>query len=69
MEKAMRFCEEKNFQQVHLSTFAGLDPARHLYEKWGFQLVEEKALKEWPANYQLLPCWARYAWTAVRTVG
>ncbi len=39
--------EEKNFQQVHLSTFAGLDPARHLYEKWGFQLVEEKEGDTW----------------------
>jgi GNAT superfamily N-acetyltransferase len=39
MGEAMRFCAEMNFQRVHLSTFAGLDSARHLYEKWGFRLV------------------------------
>jgi len=37
----MRFCEEKNFQRVHLSIIVSLDSARHLYEKWGFKLVEE----------------------------
>ena len=44
---AMRFCEEKNFQRVYLSTFAGLDSARHLYEKWGFELLEENEGNTW----------------------
>ena len=44
---AMRFCEEQNFQRVHLSTFAGLDLARHLYEKWGFKLVRENESNTW----------------------
>jgi len=47
MGEAMRFCEERNFQWVHLSTFAGLDSARHLYEKWGFKLVEEYEGDTW----------------------
>jgi ribosomal protein S18 acetylase RimI-like enzyme len=47
MGAAMRFCEQQNFQRVHLSTFAGLDSARHLYEKWGFKLVEEKEGDTW----------------------
>ncbi len=47
MEEAMRFCEDKNFQRVSLSTFAGLDSARHLYEKWGFRLVEEHESDTW----------------------
>ena len=41
IKEAMRFCEEKNFQRVYLSTFEGLDSARHLYEQWGFKLLEE----------------------------
>jgi len=45
--EAMRFCEEKNFQRVCLSTFAGLDSARHLYEQWGFKLLEEKVGNTW----------------------
>jgi ribosomal protein S18 acetylase RimI-like enzyme len=47
MGKAMRFCEEKNFQRVSLSTFAGLDSARNLYERWGFRLVEEHESDTW----------------------
>jgi len=31
-----------NFKRLYLSTFAGLDPARHLYEKFGFVLGEEQ---------------------------
>ena len=45
--EAMRFCKEKNFQRVYLSTFAGLDSARHLYEQWGFKLLEEKVGNTW----------------------
>ena len=47
MGEAMRFCEEQNFQRVSLSTFAGLDSARYLYEKWGFRLVEEHESNTW----------------------
>jgi len=47
MEKAITFCKEKKFAKVYLSTFAGLDAARHLYEKWGFILIEEKEDCTW----------------------
>ena len=47
MGEAIRFCEEQNFQRVYLSTFAGLDSARHLYEKWGFKLVVEHESDTW----------------------
>jgi GNAT superfamily N-acetyltransferase len=45
--EAIRFCEQKDFQRVFLTTFAGLDPARHLYEKWGFKLIEEEENNSW----------------------
>ena len=45
--EAMLFCEEKNFQRVQLSTFAGLDSARHLYEQCGFKLIEENESNTW----------------------
>jgi hypothetical protein len=32
---------------VSLSTFAGLDSARHLYEKCGFRLVKEHESETW----------------------
>ncbi len=47
MGEAMHFCEEHNFQRVSLSTFAGLESARYLYEKWGFRLVEEHESETW----------------------
>ena len=47
MGEAMRFCEEKKIQRVQLSTFAGLESARHLYEKWGFKLVGEYESETW----------------------
>jgi GNAT superfamily N-acetyltransferase len=41
MEAAMSFCREKSYRYVHLTTFAGLKAARHLYDKHGFKLVSE----------------------------
>jgi hypothetical protein len=32
---------------VYLTTFVGLDPARHLYEKWGLILCEETEDNTW----------------------
>jgi GNAT superfamily N-acetyltransferase len=42
MEAAMRFCREKGYRRVHLTTFAGLKAARHLYDKYGFQVISEQ---------------------------
>ena len=47
MREAMSFCERQHFKRVYLTTFAGLDAARHLYEKWGFRLLEEGEDAHW----------------------
>jgi len=47
MKQAMTFCEQNEYNRVYLCTFQGLDSARHLYEKYGFRLTEEKTGKYW----------------------
>jgi GNAT superfamily N-acetyltransferase len=47
MREAMEFCRRKRFHRIYLETFAGLDVARHLYEKWGFTLSEEREGSQW----------------------
>jgi len=47
MEQAVSFCEEVGFEKAYLWTFQGLAPARHLYEKFGFRLVEERPGEQW----------------------
>jgi ribosomal protein S18 acetylase RimI-like enzyme len=42
MDAAMGFCREKGFERVYLTTFKGLNAARHLYEKHGFILQSEE---------------------------
>jgi GNAT superfamily N-acetyltransferase len=43
----MDFCRDHDFPRVYLWTFAGLDAARHLYQREGFMLVEEKRGTQW----------------------
>jgi GNAT superfamily N-acetyltransferase len=47
MDVAIDFCRERRYKKVYLWTFAGLDAARHLYEKCGFELVEQSAGNQW----------------------
>lgn len=47
MQQAISFCKEVGFGKVYLWTFHGLEPARHLYEKFGFQLVAEHPGEQW----------------------
>ena len=47
MEQAVFFCKEVGFEKVYLYTFLGLGSARHLYEKFGFKLVEEHPGEQW----------------------
>ena len=47
IEAAINFCREKNYHQLYLWTFKGLDAARQLYEKHGFSLVEQRVGSEW----------------------
>jgi GNAT superfamily N-acetyltransferase len=42
MQEAMTFCQQAGFRRVYLTTFAGLNTARHLYEKFGFKLCHEE---------------------------
>ncbi len=44
---AMDFCRQAGHKQVYLWTFEGLYPARHLYEKAGFALVEQRLGSQW----------------------
>jgi GNAT superfamily N-acetyltransferase len=45
--EAVSFCKEKGYKRVFLWTFEGLHAARHLYEKFGFQLTEQRVGKQW----------------------
>ncbi len=47
IEKALRHCDARGFERVWLTTFAGLDAARALYERYGFALVSEAAHDQW----------------------
>ena len=41
------FCRDKGYKRVSLWTFEGLDAARHLYTKSGFELVEQHRGTQW----------------------
>jgi GNAT superfamily N-acetyltransferase len=42
LSEAITFCKDRGYKRVYLSTVAGLNAARHLYEKVGFRLSDEK---------------------------
>ncbi|MEM8809129.1 MAG: GNAT family N-acetyltransferase [Cyanobacteria bacterium P01_G01_bin.38] len=44
---AIDFCRHRQYRRVYLWTFEGLDAARHLYEKAGFELVEQFQGTQW----------------------
>jgi len=47
IKEAIEFCRKVEFGRVYLWTFAGLDAARHLYEKFGFRLSEQFEGNQW----------------------
>lgn len=47
MDAAVEFCKDKGYERVYLWTFSGLEAARHLYEKYGFLLVDVKKGRQW----------------------
>ena len=47
MEQAMEHVQTCGFEKVYLTSFAGLEPARHLYESFGFVLEEETEDDTW----------------------
>ena len=60
LEAAMDHCRACGCRRVYLWTFAGLDPARHLYERKGFVLAEELTGSQW--GTEVLE--QRFEWTA-----
>ena len=55
---AISFCQSKGYNKIFLWTFDGLSAARHLYEKYGFRLVEEHKGTQWgtEVNEQRFEC-------------
>ena len=47
MDEAMAFCDGAGYARVWLSTFEGLEPARRLYERHGFRLIETQPGGQW----------------------
>jgi ribosomal protein S18 acetylase RimI-like enzyme len=47
LSTALMFADAHEFAETHLWTFQGLSPARHLYESFGFKLVEERMGDQW----------------------
>ena len=47
IDLAMDFCRQKDYRKVFLHTFKGLEPARHLYERHAFKLVESRSGDQW----------------------
>jgi len=41
VQEAISFCKRAGYKRVYLTTFSGLNTARHLYEKFGFRLHSE----------------------------
>lgn len=50
MHHAINFCDERGFKRCYLTTFAGLDAARALYERYRFNLIEEVRSETWGIN-------------------
>lgn len=44
---ATRFCRNRGYRRIYLRTFEGLEPAKHLYEKTGFTLREQRRGTMW----------------------
>jgi len=47
IKEALNFCRNKGYKRVYLWTFEGLHAARYLYEKSGFELVEQHKGIQW----------------------
>ncbi len=47
LTKALAHCDARGYTQTYLTTFAGLDAARHLYEQFGFRLHAETDADTW----------------------
>lgn len=52
LRRALEFADARHYRLVWLTTFAGLDAARDLYERHGFNLVAETGEDTWTASGQ-----------------
>ncbi|MDB0047733.1 GNAT family N-acetyltransferase [Porticoccaceae bacterium] len=59
IKAAMQFIKARGFPQVYLTTFEGLNAARHLYEAAGFILAEEQLASTWGRTVKE----QRFEWT------
>ncbi len=50
LKTAIDFCQKIQATIIYLWTFSSLDIARHLYEKFGFKLVQEQEGTTWGAK-------------------
>jgi GNAT superfamily N-acetyltransferase len=56
---AIGFCRNKGYRRVYLWSFKGLHAAKHLYEKNGFTLAEQRRGTQWgkEVNEQRFELW------------
>jgi GNAT superfamily N-acetyltransferase len=47
LSAALAFCQSRQYKSVYLNTFEGLNAARHLYEKHGFELIQQQRGIAW----------------------
>jgi DNA-binding MarR family transcriptional regulator/N-acetylglutamate synthase-like GNAT family acetyltransferase len=57
METALNFCKEKQYEHVYLWTVSTLNAARHLYQKFNFEVTEEKPNDEWTGTELIEERW------------
>jgi len=50
LQEAVAFAKRAGYGELYLWTFAGLEAARHLYERAGFMLAEEHQIDKWGAS-------------------
>lgn len=58
LARALDFCRSRGYARIYLWTFERLNAARHLYEKYDFQLVEQHRGTRWgtEVNEQRFEC-------------
>ena len=47
LQTAINFCRACRYRRIYLWTFAGLDAARHLYERYGFKCSRQHEDDQW----------------------
>lgn len=47
IERAIEHCDSRGYELIWLTTFAGLESARAVYDRYGFDLVSESDVDQW----------------------